>query len=39
LPMTITFYFYIQYNDYKIANNVPHFRFGIHIYSLDLKLN
>jgi hypothetical protein len=23
----------------KIANNDPHFRFGIHIYSLDLKLN
>jgi hypothetical protein len=37
--MTITFYFYIQYNDYKIANNDPHFHFGIHIYSLDLKLN
>jgi hypothetical protein len=24
---------------FKIANNDPHFRFGIHIYSLDLKLN
>jgi hypothetical protein len=36
--MTITFYFCIQYNDYKIANNDPLFRFGIHICNLDNTL-
>ena len=25
--------------DLEVANNDPHFRFGIHIYNLDLKLN
>jgi hypothetical protein len=35
LPMTITFYFYIQYNDYKIANNDPHF----HCHIIEVKIN